>query len=106
MSETFHAYFATSRDDKWMMIELFRASNYQDDFEFLLQCFSRCYCGDGAIYVEGIEFRTIHNVKQETAPTDVEQHLNPYVQQSPTKSEDIIEVSTSYDDSEKVYFHI
>ncbi|GKC01812.1 kinase-like domain, phloem protein 2-like protein, partial [Tanacetum coccineum] len=57
-----HAYFATWRDKEWMMIELDRYSNQKEDdvvFEFLLESFSSCHCGDGAIYVEGIEFRAI-----------------------------------------------
>lgn len=62
-NERMHAYFAEQRDDEWMMIELFRFFNYKQDteFEVLLESFSRYYCGSGAIYVEGIEFRAIDN---------------------------------------------
>ncbi|XP_023761491.1 uncharacterized protein LOC111909936 [Lactuca sativa] len=65
--ETLHAYFATWREDGWMMIELCRFSNDKEDidFEFLLESFSRCYCGSRAIYVEGIQFLAIDNVKDE-----------------------------------------
>ncbi|GJT58530.1 kinase-like domain, phloem protein 2-like protein [Tanacetum coccineum] len=57
-SENLHAYFATWRDKEWMMIELCRFLNQNEDaiFEFLLESFSSYYCGDGAVYVEGIEF--------------------------------------------------
>ncbi|KAJ0735463.1 putative phloem protein [Helianthus annuus] len=63
-TETLHAYLATWRKDSWMMIELYRFLNNKDDgdFEVLLESFSRCYCGSGAIYVEGIEFRAVDNV--------------------------------------------
>ncbi|KAM0037024.1 putative protein kinase RLK-Pelle-LRR-I-1 family [Helianthus debilis subsp. tardiflorus] len=62
-----HAYFATWREDDWMMIELCRFSNLKKDttFEVLLEGFSRCYCDSRAIYIEGIEFRAIDNAKQE-----------------------------------------
>ncbi|KAJ9555910.1 LOW QUALITY PROTEIN: hypothetical protein OSB04_010524 [Centaurea solstitialis] len=61
--ETFHAYFATWREDQWMMIELFRFYNHKEniDFEVLLESFSQSYCGNRAIYVEGVEFRAIDN---------------------------------------------
>nr|XP_043617214.1 uncharacterized protein LOC122589040 [Erigeron canadensis] len=59
-----HSYFATQRDDEWMMIELLRFSNDKKDVDFdaILKSFSRCYCGTNVIYVEGIEFRSINNV--------------------------------------------
>ncbi|KAK9063029.1 hypothetical protein SSX86_016899 [Deinandra increscens subsp. villosa] len=62
--ETLHAYFATRRDDGWMMIELFQSLNHKedDDFEVLLESFSRCYCGSSSIYIEGIEFQAIEKV--------------------------------------------
>nr|GEV53464.1 protein kinase-like domain, phloem protein 2-like protein [Tanacetum cinerariifolium] len=49
------------------MIELDRFSNQKEDvvFEFLLESFSYYHCGDGSIYVEGIEFRAIEKVKLE-----------------------------------------
>ncbi|KAJ0624974.1 putative phloem protein [Helianthus annuus] len=62
--ETLHAYLATWRKDKWMMVELYRFLNDKDDvnFEVLLESFSRYYCGSGPIYIEGIEFRAIDNL--------------------------------------------
>ncbi|KAK9068291.1 hypothetical protein SSX86_012402 [Deinandra increscens subsp. villosa] len=68
-NETLHAYFARWRDDEWMTIELYRFLNDNEsdtiDLEFLLERFSRCYCGNRAVYVEGVEFRAIDNVKPE-----------------------------------------
>ena len=63
-TESRHAYFATWRDKEWMMIELDRYSNQKEDvvFEFLLESFSTYQYRDGAIYVEGIEFRAIEKV--------------------------------------------
>ncbi|PWA91734.1 protein kinase-like domain, Phloem protein 2-like protein [Artemisia annua] len=64
--ESLHAYFATWRDEHWMMIEFDRFLNQNEDivFEFLLEKLSH-YCGDSAVYVEGIEFRAIDKVKHE-----------------------------------------
>ncbi|GKD81789.1 kinase-like domain, phloem protein 2-like protein, partial [Tanacetum coccineum] len=66
-----HAYFATWRDEQWMMIELHRFLNQNEDvvFEFLLESFSSYYSGDVAVYVEGIEFRPIEKVKHEGIQT-------------------------------------
>ncbi|KAD5802980.1 hypothetical protein E3N88_14340 [Mikania micrantha] len=66
-NETLHAYFATWREDGWMMIELFQSLNHKEDtdFEVLLESFSRCYCGSSSIYIEGIEFQAIDNVNHE-----------------------------------------
>ncbi|KAL4560244.1 hypothetical protein LXL04_032394 [Taraxacum kok-saghyz] len=66
-SETLHAYFATRREDEWMMIELYRFLNNKKDIdsELLLESLSRCYSENRAIYIEGIEFRAIDNVKHE-----------------------------------------
>nr|GFA08882.1 protein kinase-like domain, phloem protein 2-like protein [Tanacetum cinerariifolium] len=60
-SENLQAYFATSRDDRWMKIELCRFLNHKEnnDFSFLLESLSRYHCRSDAIYVEGIEFRAI-----------------------------------------------
>ncbi|KAJ0816240.1 putative phloem protein [Helianthus annuus] len=61
-SETLHAYFATCRDEEWMMmIELCRFIPHKRsvNFEVLLESSSRYYCGSGAIYVEGIHFHAI-----------------------------------------------
>ena len=62
--ESLHAYFATWRDKDWMMIELYQFLNQNEDvlFEFLLESFSSHYCGESAVYVEGIEFRAIDKV--------------------------------------------
>ncbi|KAL7618475.1 hypothetical protein Lser_V15G01734 [Lactuca serriola] len=66
-NETLHAYFATWREDGWMMIELcrFLKNKEHTHFEFLLESFSRCYCGSRGLYVEGIEFQAINNVKHD-----------------------------------------
>ncbi|KAM0065818.1 putative phloem protein [Helianthus debilis subsp. tardiflorus] len=66
-NETFHSYFATRRDEEWMMIELHRFLNHKEDvsFTFLLESFSRCYCPSGAIFIEGIEYRAIQNMAHE-----------------------------------------
>ncbi|KAD5802978.1 hypothetical protein E3N88_14338 [Mikania micrantha] len=66
-NETLHAYFATWREDGWMMIELFQSLNHKKDtdFEVLLESFSRCYCASSSIYIEGIEFQAIDNVNHE-----------------------------------------
>ncbi|KAM0038585.1 putative protein kinase RLK-Pelle-CR4L family [Helianthus debilis subsp. tardiflorus] len=80
-NETLHAYFATWREDEWMSIELYRFLNHKEsdttDFEFLIKSFSRCYCGNRAIYVEGIELRAIDNVKpEENTLMEVPQETN------------------------------
>ncbi|KAJ0519320.1 putative protein kinase RLK-Pelle-LRR-I-1 family [Helianthus annuus] len=66
-NESLNAYFATWREDGWMMIELFQFLNHKKDtdFEVLLEGFSRCYCGSDSIYIEGIQFQAIDNVKHE-----------------------------------------
>ena len=62
-NENLHSYFATWREDGWMMIELgqFSTQKGDNDFEVLLESVSRCYSGSGAIYVEGIECQAIDN---------------------------------------------
>lgn len=62
--ESLHAYFATWRHKEWMMIKLHQFLNQNENsvFDFLLESFSSYYCGDGAVYVEGIEFRAIDEV--------------------------------------------
>ncbi|KAJ9564952.1 hypothetical protein OSB04_000918 [Centaurea solstitialis] len=62
-NETLHSYFATWREDGWMMIELGQLSTQKgdNDFEVLLESVSRYYSGSGAIYVEGIECQAIDN---------------------------------------------
>ncbi|PWA96618.1 serine/threonine-protein kinase, active site protein [Artemisia annua] len=63
---------------------------------FSLEGFSSYYCGDGTIYVEGIEFRAINNVKNEEIGKfkEVQQVLKSnfnadQVQQLPAKFEEI-----------------
>nr|GEV38011.1 hypothetical protein [Tanacetum cinerariifolium] len=61
-------YIQRSRDDDgWMMIELCRLLNQKEVtvYEVSLESFSRYYCGSSAIYVQGIEFQAIENMKQE-----------------------------------------
>ncbi|XP_076938469.1 F-box protein PP2-B5-like [Bidens hawaiensis] len=62
-NKTLHAYFATRREDGWMMIELFQFLNHKKDtdFEVLLESFSRCYCGSDSIYIEGVQFQGFDN---------------------------------------------
>ncbi|KAJ0503372.1 putative phloem protein [Helianthus annuus] len=62
-NESLNAYFATWREDGWMMIELFQFLNHKKDtdFEVLLESFSRCYCGSDSIYIEGIQFQAMDN---------------------------------------------
>ncbi|KAJ0735788.1 putative protein kinase RLK-Pelle-CR4L family [Helianthus annuus] len=66
-NESLNAYFATWRENGWMMIELFQFLNHKKDidFEVLLESFSRCYCGSDSIYIEGIQFKPIDNVTHE-----------------------------------------
>nr|XP_043628024.1 F-box protein At2g02240-like [Erigeron canadensis] len=61
--ENLNAYFATWREDEWMMIELFRFLNDSEstDFEVQLESFSRCYCGSRAVYIQGIEFQEVND---------------------------------------------
>ncbi|KAI3743625.1 hypothetical protein L1987_61335 [Smallanthus sonchifolius] len=49
---------------KWRVVEESSDKKYTD-FEVLLESFSRYHCGNGSIFVEGIEFRVIDNVKIE-----------------------------------------
>ncbi|GJW64058.1 kinase-like domain, phloem protein 2-like protein [Tanacetum coccineum] len=105
--ESQHAYFATWRDNEWMMIELNRFLNEKQDFvaKFLLESFSPCYCADGAIYVEGVEFRSIEKGKHEEIGKlkEVQQgsksNLNvDQVQQLPTNFEEIFKMHSDYDE--------
>ncbi|GKB08030.1 kinase-like domain, phloem protein 2-like protein [Tanacetum coccineum] len=104
-SETLQAYFATQRDENWMLIELYRFLNQYEDvfFKFLLESFSSYYCGDGAIYVEGIEFRAIGKVKHDEIGylKDVQQVLisnfnMDQVQQLPI--EEVFEIHNNHDE--------
>ncbi|PWA79805.1 protein kinase-like domain, Phloem protein 2-like protein [Artemisia annua] len=105
--KSLHAYFATWRDEHWMMIELHRFSNQNEDviFEFLLESFSSYYCGDAAVYVEAIEFRAIDKVNHEEIGKmkEVQQVLKSefnvgQAQQLPTNFEEIFKVCRNYDD--------
>ncbi|KAM0005566.1 putative protein kinase RLK-Pelle-CrRLK1L-1 family [Helianthus debilis subsp. tardiflorus] len=82
-NETLNAYFATWREDEWMTIELYRFMNYKEsdttDFEFLIKSFSRCYCGNRAIFVKPEE-STLMEVQQAPQSTS---HLDQ-LQQLPT----------------------
>ncbi|GJS95370.1 kinase-like domain, phloem protein 2-like protein [Tanacetum coccineum] len=105
--KSLHAYFATWRDEQWMMIELHRFSDQNEDviFAFLLESFSSYYCGDAAVYIEGIEFRAIDKVKHEEIGNlkEAQQALKSdfnvdQVQQLPTNFEEIFKVSRNYDE--------
>ncbi|KAL7618480.1 hypothetical protein Lser_V15G01733 [Lactuca serriola] len=112
-SESLHAYFATWREDGWMMTELCRFFNHNRDveFEFLLESFSQCYCESRGVYVEGIEFRAIDNVEHEEIKEskDVQQPLikldlnTDQVQQLPTNCENEVQRFESYDEGEKAF---
>ncbi|GJX99438.1 kinase-like domain, phloem protein 2-like protein [Tanacetum coccineum] len=103
--ESLNAYFATWRDNEWMMIELYRFLNNNEDvvFEFLLECFSSFHCGDGAIYVEGIEFRAIEKVKREIGKLEegnqvLKTNFADQALQLPTNFEEIFKISRNYDE--------
>ncbi|GJW14208.1 phloem protein 2-like protein [Tanacetum coccineum] len=51
------------RDSEWMIIELcrFRSHNQINDFEVQLKSFCGHLCGNGPIFLDGIEFRPIDN---------------------------------------------
>nr|GEW05614.1 protein kinase-like domain, phloem protein 2-like protein [Tanacetum cinerariifolium] len=104
--ESMHAYFAIWRDEQWMIIELHCFSNPNDDvvFEFLLESFSSYYCGDAAVYVEGIKFRAIEKVKHEEIGKlkEVQQVMKSdfnvdQVQHLPTNFGEIFKVRRNYD---------
>ncbi|KAI7731910.1 hypothetical protein M8C21_027231 [Ambrosia artemisiifolia] len=71
-NESLNAYFATWREDGWMMIELFQFLNHKKDtdFEVLLESFSRCYCGSDSVYIEGIQFQAIDNASHKKRKKD------------------------------------
>ncbi|GJU29595.1 kinase-like domain, phloem protein 2-like protein, partial [Tanacetum coccineum] len=105
--ESLHAYFATWRDEQWMMIELHRFLNQNEDvlFEFLLENFSSYYFGDAAVYVEGIEFRVIDKVKYEGIgkSKEVQQVLKSNfdvdrVRQLPTDFTEIFKINRNYEE--------
>ncbi|PWA84995.1 serine/threonine-protein kinase, active site protein [Artemisia annua] len=108
--ETLHAYFATWRDEDWMMIELGQFLNHKKDtnFEVLLESFSQYYSERNGIYIEGIEFRAIHDVNNEESVKieEVQQILESntdmvQVQQLATDSEEISKRSANDDEGEK-----
>ncbi|GKB89462.1 kinase-like domain, phloem protein 2-like protein, partial [Tanacetum coccineum] len=105
--ESLNAYFATWRDNEWMMIELYRFLNQNEDdvIEFILESFSSYYCGDSAIYVDGVEFRAIENVTHDNIAkfNEVPQVLKSnfslgQLQQLPTKFKEILKKYTNYDE--------
>ncbi|GJZ15232.1 kinase-like domain, phloem protein 2-like protein [Tanacetum coccineum] len=105
--ETLQAYFAIQRDKNWMMIELYRFLNQNEDvvLKFLLECFSSYDCGYGAIYVEGIEFRATDKVKHNEIRymEEVQQVLKSnfnvdQVQPSPTEEIFEIHKHNNYDE--------
>ncbi|PWA49059.1 serine/threonine-protein kinase, active site protein [Artemisia annua] len=110
--ETLHTYFATWRDKEWMMIELCRFLNHKKDtnFEVQLESFSQYYCERNGVYIEGIEFRAIHDVNNEDSVKieEVQQILESntdivQVQQLATDiySEEISRRSANDDEAEK-----
>ncbi|PWA80665.1 protein kinase-like domain, Phloem protein 2-like protein [Artemisia annua] len=105
--ESLNAYFATWRDNEWMMIELDRFLNQNEDvvIEFLIESFSSYYCGDTVIYVEGVEFRAIENVKHDNIGmfNEVPQVLKSnfslgQLKQLPTKFKEICKKYINYDE--------
>ncbi|GJX08759.1 phloem protein 2-like protein [Tanacetum coccineum] len=63
-SGTLNSCIAERRDREWMMIELcrFRSHNQIIDFEVQLKSFCGHPCGNGPIFLDGIEFRPIDNM--------------------------------------------
>ncbi|GJW36960.1 kinase-like domain, phloem protein 2-like protein [Tanacetum coccineum] len=98
-SEILHAYFAILRDEDWMMIELFRFLNHKKDskFKFIIESLSTNYCGDGAVYVEGIEFRAIHNASLDIFFVNHEQ-----IEEKKAVQE-VQHFQTNYDEDEKLF---
>lgn len=65
--ESLNSYFAEWRaGSKWLTVELFRFWNNKEtmDFNVLLESFSHYYCGNGGVFIEGIEFNTIRSVSR------------------------------------------
>nr|GEW40215.1 protein kinase-like domain, phloem protein 2-like protein [Tanacetum cinerariifolium] len=105
--KSLHAYFATWRDEQWMMIELHRFLNQNEDvvFEFLLESFSSYYSGDVAVYVEGVEFRAIEKVEHEgvgkliEVPEVLKSNFNvDWVHQLPTDLKEIFKINRNYEE--------
>ncbi|GKB74789.1 kinase-like domain, phloem protein 2-like protein [Tanacetum coccineum] len=104
--KSLHAYFATWRDEKWMMIKLNRFLNQNEDvvIEFLFESFSSYYSGDVAVYVEGIEFQAIENVEHEGNRKLIEvqevlkSNINvDQVRQLPTDFKEIFKIDRNYE---------
>ncbi|KAJ9565056.1 hypothetical protein OSB04_001022 [Centaurea solstitialis] len=93
-NEHLHSYFATWREDEWMMVELCRFSTHKGDADFkvLLESFSRCYSGSRAIYIEGIEFRAIDNATKDVLYTTSIVKLSDLKQPLHLRSTDMIEL--------------
>ncbi|XP_071700553.1 uncharacterized protein [Rutidosis leptorrhynchoides] len=108
-----HSYFATWRDDEWMMIELFRFFNDHVEYIYpiLLESFSRCYCGNEAIYVQGIECRAIDKVKYEEFKRLTDSNtvlisnatMDDQIQELPSEVEEEFMISETDDDCVKVW---
>ncbi|KAJ9564953.1 hypothetical protein OSB04_000919 [Centaurea solstitialis] len=118
-NEILHSYFATWREDGWMMIELcrFPTQTGDNDFEVLLESVSRCYSGSGAIYVEGIECQAIDNANTSLRHLTLSMQAKheeikllekagnsktDLVQQLPKNCEEPSNISKNYDDGEKL----
>ncbi|KAL7619050.1 hypothetical protein Lser_V15G01742 [Lactuca serriola] len=96
-----------------MMIELCRFLNDKEniDFKFVLESFSRYHCRDNTIYVEGIEFLPIENVKNEEINEikEVQQvlksdsNMDLIMQQLPMNPEEVYKVSENGDNGEKLF---
>ncbi|GKD95999.1 hypothetical protein Tco_1379896 [Tanacetum coccineum] len=74
-------------------------------FEFLLESFSMYCCGDGAFFLEGIEFQAIGRVKHEESKKlkEVQQVFKSnfnvdQVQPLPTKFEEIFKIHNNHDE--------
>lgn len=67
--EICNAYFANWRTGgEGLMVELFRFwnTNETEHCDILLESFSRYYCGNWGIFVEGVEFNAIASVSHRT----------------------------------------
>lgn len=90
-TQRLHSYFATRRDDGWMMNELYQFPNLQEeaDFDVVLEGFSESTFKNQAIYVEGVEFRAISNMTPEEIIIEESKKFNILeVQQSTTDEGD------------------
>ncbi|KAL8259757.1 hypothetical protein R6Q59_027710 [Mikania micrantha] len=87
-------------DDEWMMVELCRFIPHKKDVEFkvLLQSLSRHYCGNSAIYVEGIHFRAINDATFKVKPI-VDDQLNGAQRFLESNSDSMQQTSLDYDET-------